>query len=198
MKEQVRILLQAKPVLPGSLEEHYNVCGKAQCCCKDKVNPQKHGPYYRLSYSLKGKNSSVFVKKEDAPAIMAMTESYRESRSNIQHLALAMVELYRQKGLECMLNEYNRQVDRAICKKSGTKPEAAVLRDTRISRDKWKKKALERQSEIDKMQVKIRDLEKSRGKWKEKAIQAKEENQELKKLGLLKTADEKKKTGISG
>jgi hypothetical protein len=47
------------------------------------------------------------------------------------------------------------------------------------------------------MQVKIRDLEKSRDKWKEKAMQAKEENQELKKLSLLKTADGKKNTGVS-
>jgi len=198
MKEQVRFLLEAKPLLPGSLEEHYNVCGKAQCRCKDKVNPQKHGPYYRLSYSLKGKNSSVFVKKEDAPAIKAMTENYRESRSNIQHLALAMIELYRQEGLQGMLDKYEEALDVEISRKNGDRPASRTLRETRSSCDKWKIKALERQSEIDKMQVKIRDLEKSRDKWKEKAMAAKEENQELKKLNRLKTADGKKKTGVCG
>ena len=198
MKEQIRILLQAKPVLPGSLEEHYNVCGKAQCRCKDKVNPQKHGPQYRLSYSLKGKNSSVFVKKEDAPAVMAMTENYRESRSNIQHLALAMVELYRQEGLQGMLDKYEEMLDLEISRQSGARPAARSLRETRSSCDKWKIKALERQSEINKMLVKIRDLEKSRDKWKAKAQEAKEENLELKNLSRLKTADGKKNTGVSG
>ncbi len=197
MKELVRILLQAKPVLPGSLEEHYNVCGKAQCRCKDKVNPQKHGPYYRLSYSLKGKNSSVFVKKEDVPAIKAMTENYRESRSNIQHLALSAVDLYRQEGLQGMLDKYEEILDMETSIKNGAKPASRTLRETRSSCDKWKTKALERQSEIDKMQVKIRDLEKSRDNWKGKAIQAKEENQELKKLSLLKTVEGEKNTGGS-
>ena len=106
MKQQVERMLNAKPMLPGTLEEHYNVCGKAQCRCKDKINPRKHGPYYRLSYSLKGKNSSVFVKKEDAPAIREMTENYRESRSNTQDLALEMIELYRHEGLQSMLDKY--------------------------------------------------------------------------------------------
>ena len=197
MKEQVRILLQAKPVLPGSLEEHYNVCGKAQCRCKDKVNPQKHGPYYRLSYSLKGKNSSVFVKKEDAPAIKAMTENYRESRSNIQDMALTMVELFRQEGLQGMLDKYEEILDIESSRKSGARPVSRTLRETRSSCDKWKTKALTRQSEIDKMQVKIRDLEKSRDKWKGKTMEAKEENQELKKLSLLKAVEGKKNTGDS-
>lgn len=191
IKEQIRILLQAKPMLPGTLEEHYNVCGKAQCRCKDKVNPQKHGPYYRLSYSLKGKNSSVFVKSEDAPAVLEMTDNYRESRSNIQHLALSMVDLYRQDGLQAMLNKYEEMLDLEIARKNGAKPASRTLRETRLSCDKWKAKALERKLELDKMAVKIRDLEKSRDKWKGKAAEAKKEQQEL-------TAAGKKNSVVSG
>lgn len=183
MKEQIRILLQAKPMLPGTLEEHYNVCGKAQCRCKDKVNPQKHGPYYRLSYSLKGKNSSLFVKREDAPAVREMTDNYRESRSNIQHLALSLVDLYRQDGLQGMLDKYEEILDMETSIKNGAKPASRTLRETRSSCDKWKAKALERKLELDKMAVKIRDLEKSRAKWKGKAAEAKKEQQELTAAG---------------
>jgi len=179
MKEQVKIMLQAKPILPGSLEEHYNVCGKAQCRCKDKKNPRKHGPYYRLSYSLKSKNSSVFVKKEDAPVIREMTENYRQSRSNTQLLALEVVELYRQEGLQGMIDKYEKILDAELSKKAGSKPVSSILRETRSSCEKWKAKALERQAEIGKIQIKARDLEKSRGNWKTKAMQAKKENQEL-------------------
>ena len=181
MKEQIRIMMQSKPPLPGSLEEHYNVCGKAQCRCKDKINPRKHGPYYRLSYSLKGKNSSVFVKKEDASAIKEMAENYRLSRSNTQDLALEMIELYRQEGLQGMIDKYEKIFNAEINKKTGTKSASRILRETRSSSDKWKNKALERQAEIAKNQVKTRDLENSRNNWKAKVMQVKKENQELRK-----------------
>ena len=46
---------------PGSLSKQYNVCGKADCICKDKKNPQKHGPYYKISYYLKKKHKTSFV-----------------------------------------------------------------------------------------------------------------------------------------
>ena len=40
---------------PDSINEQYNVCGSPNCKCKDKKNPQKHGPYYYLSFTFKGK-----------------------------------------------------------------------------------------------------------------------------------------------
>ena len=49
---------------PGSLSTQYNVCGKAGCRCK-ATPPVKHGPYYQVSYTRKGKSSSKFVKKEE-------------------------------------------------------------------------------------------------------------------------------------
>lgn len=172
MKEYVEILLNAKPLLPGVLEKRLNICGKADCRCKDKVNPQMHGPYYRLCYNVKGKASTVFVPEADAAVIEQLTNNYREARSNTQYLAQAMVELYREHGLQVMLNEYIRLVERVNCKKSGTKPEAAVLRDTCVSRDKWKSKALERKDILDKNRVEIRDLKASRDNWKSKAMAA--------------------------
>src|ERR1039458_6760345 len=49
---------------PGSLSTQYNVCGSPGCRCK-ATPPLKHGPYYQVSYTRKGKSSSKFVKKED-------------------------------------------------------------------------------------------------------------------------------------
>lgn len=190
MKKKLEIWLNTKPVLPGTLEKRFNVCGKPGCRCKDKVNPQKHGPYYRLSYNLKGKNSSIFVPSKDAAIIEEMTNNYREAKSNIQDLALSMVDFYRQDGLDGMLERYERMVDSEISKKTGSKPASAVLRETSSSKDKWKAKALDRKSKLNKKQVKIRDLEKSRASWKAKAMQLKEENHEL----LLKLAVPPKKT----
>ena len=49
---------------PGSLSTQYNVCGSPGCRCK-ATPPQKHGPYYQVSYTRKGKSSSKFVKEKD-------------------------------------------------------------------------------------------------------------------------------------
>lgn len=49
---------------PGALSKQYNVCGKPGCCCKDPRDPQKHGPYYQISYTHLGKSTSEFVRRE--------------------------------------------------------------------------------------------------------------------------------------
>ena len=49
---------------PGSLSTQYNVCGTPGCRCK-ATPPAKHGPYYQVSFTRKGKSSSKFVRKED-------------------------------------------------------------------------------------------------------------------------------------
>ena len=60
---------------PGSLSTQYNVCGSPGCRCK-ATPPEKHGPYYQVSFSRKGKSSSKFVRKEDLPAIRKQLKNY--------------------------------------------------------------------------------------------------------------------------
>ena len=57
-------LLTIGEMRPGSISKQYNVCGNPNCRCKDKQNPQKHGPYYQLSYVHQGKSSSQFIRQE--------------------------------------------------------------------------------------------------------------------------------------
>jgi len=146
MKKQIKERASVAPLLPGTLEKRYNTCGNPECHCNDKVNPRKHGPYYRLSYNIKGKNSSVFVPDEDAAAIMAMTDNYRKARANAQYLALELVELYRKGGLQGMLNKYNKLIEQV----SATSPESKAMQETRISRDKCKRKAPEKKEALEK------------------------------------------------
>ena len=53
---------------PGSISERYTVCGKPGCRCKARP-PQKHGPYYHLSYTFRNKGGTRFVKKGDLSRI---------------------------------------------------------------------------------------------------------------------------------
>ena len=64
---------------PGSLSTQYNVCGSPGCRCKASP-PEKHGPYYQVSYTRKGKSSSKFVKKKDLPAIRKQLKNHERMK----------------------------------------------------------------------------------------------------------------------
>jgi hypothetical protein len=60
---------------PGSLSTQYNVCGTPGCRCKASP-PEKHGPYYQVSFTRKGKSSSKFVRTEDLATIRRELKNY--------------------------------------------------------------------------------------------------------------------------
>ena len=60
---------------PGSLSEQYNVCGTSGCRCKADP-PQKHGPYYQLSWTRKRKSRSRFVAHGDLKGVRAQLKNY--------------------------------------------------------------------------------------------------------------------------
>ncbi len=64
---------------PGSLSTQYNVCGSPGCRCKT-TPPQKHGPYYQVSYTRKGKSSSKFVKEKDLPTVRKQLKNYERMK----------------------------------------------------------------------------------------------------------------------
>jgi hypothetical protein len=61
---------------PGSLSKQYNVCGKADCRCKE-TPPKKHGPYYQLSFSRRGKSTTRFVRRGHVAAIKEEIRNYK-------------------------------------------------------------------------------------------------------------------------
>ena len=63
---------------PGSLSTQFNVCGNPTCRCKDPENPKKHGPYYQISYTYKGRSKSEFVKMEDLEAVKQQLKNYQQ------------------------------------------------------------------------------------------------------------------------
>ena len=93
-------LEQLGPILPGSISEQWNVCGTAGCRCKDPDKPVKHGPYYQLSFTVGGKSSTMFVKKEDLAEARRCIKRYQQFKAlNIQ-LVHAHVALIRKTGLD--------------------------------------------------------------------------------------------------
>ena len=74
-------LLRLGPMRPGSLSEQYNVCGTPGCRCKDPQKPEKHGPYYHLNYTWRGKARTEFVKADAVEAVRAQLETYKRFRA---------------------------------------------------------------------------------------------------------------------
>jgi hypothetical protein len=66
-------------LLPGVLTQQYNVCGKKSCRCKADP-PQRHGPYYQLSFTRNRKSSSQFVRKEDLDLVRRQARDYKRAR----------------------------------------------------------------------------------------------------------------------
>ena len=77
IKKTKQELLNIEAMRSGSLSEQYNVCGVANCICKDKKNPQRHGPYYQLSYRSGGRSSSKFIQGPFVKKMEKETAQYR-------------------------------------------------------------------------------------------------------------------------
>ena len=59
-------------------------------------------------------------------------------------------------------------------------------------REKWKKKALDRQKKLEAADIKVRDLEKSRDKWKQEAKELAKQNKQLERDALIRKAEAEK------
>ena len=98
LQELKRKLLDLGPVLPGSISEQWNVCGTPGCRCKERNNPKKHGPYYQLSFSIGGRSSSMFIKKEDLAEARKRVRRHQEFKKLMTDLIRAYVEQVREEG----------------------------------------------------------------------------------------------------
>ena len=92
-------LAKLGPMLPGSISEQWNVCGTPGCRCKDAKNPQKHGPYYQLSFTVGGKSSSMFIKREDLAVAKRAVRNYARFKALTRQLLQARIEWARKGGL---------------------------------------------------------------------------------------------------
>lgn len=76
IKQQLAELTELRP---GTLTRQYTVCGSPGCRCK-AVPPQKHGPYYHLSYTRHGKGGTRLIKKEDLALVRTAAANYARLR----------------------------------------------------------------------------------------------------------------------
>lgn len=95
-----RKLVSLGPMLPGSISEQWNVCGTPGCACKLAKNPVKHGPYYQLSFSVKGRSSTMFIKPDEHAETQRRIKRYKQFKELSFELVQAHVELARANGIQ--------------------------------------------------------------------------------------------------
>ena len=81
---------------PGSLSEQYNVCGNPNCRCKENP-PKKHGPYYQLSFTRKGRSRTKFVKRPHLSQVKKQLKNYARLRSLVDRWIELSSELCQQR-----------------------------------------------------------------------------------------------------
>jgi len=167
-------VLKSGVMLPGGIKSQFSICGKIGCKCADPDNPIKHGPYNKLSFSVSGKSSTMFIKQNDLMEAQKMVARFHLLKGLCNKLGLEYVDLFRAKRF-CPENLpiLNQIPLRLINTNTKTV--------TQMSRDSWKKKSLTKQNIIKGYRIKVHDLTKSRIKWKEKAMAAKNEIEDLKR-----------------
>ena len=79
-------------VLRGTIAERMNRCGNPTCRCKADP-PKKHGPYYQISYTRKGKSSTRFVRKEDLPGVRRQLKNYQRMKTLVERWVDLATEL---------------------------------------------------------------------------------------------------------
>lgn len=95
-----RELSELGPLHPGSVSEQYNICGTPGCHCKDPRNPQKHGPYYQLSYGWRGKSSSLFVRVERLGLMREKVANYKRMQELVKEWVDLAMEVERRERAE--------------------------------------------------------------------------------------------------
>jgi hypothetical protein len=93
-------MLELGRLHPGSLSEQYNVCGTPGCRCKDPKDPQKHGPYYQLSFTWRGKSSTRFLRPEQVAGMREKVTNYKRLRELVNDWIELAIELERAERAE--------------------------------------------------------------------------------------------------
>jgi hypothetical protein len=96
-------LLKIGEMRPGSLSKQYSACQKPGCKCIDPVKPKKHGPFYQLSYSHRGKSTTQFIRPQFVAEVRRQLVSYKRFRALTDDWVALSLELAKLKMEEARL-----------------------------------------------------------------------------------------------
>lgn len=84
-QELKRGLDQLEFFCKGTVLKRTTKCGKAHCACHSDPD-KRHGPYFELTYKVKGKTVNVRLSPQAAPLYRAASAQFRKLKTTIQRL----------------------------------------------------------------------------------------------------------------
>jgi len=167
MKGLIKRLAGIGPILPGTLETR-------QRPLKDVERRRRKdaGTFHVLSYSVKGHNSSMYVKQADHAAVAGMVANYGQARALIIELGLETLSACREKGVGHAVAAWREGMEELTPKEDLRAGVARRLRVLERSRDTWKASSARRAKELARQKVTIRDQRASLDKWRAEALAA--------------------------
>jgi hypothetical protein len=97
------------------ISQQYNVCGNPACRCK-ATPPVKHGPYYQLSFTWKGKSSTRFVRDAERPQVQKQLDNYHRLRELVDEWI----------GLAAELSDLRVREQRKAAERTKTRSKPAI------------------------------------------------------------------------
>ena len=91
-----RNLVALGPIHPGSVSLQYQTCGNPNCRCLRKDNPERHGPYAKLTYVYRGRNVSRFVRAGYVEALSPRLAMFKEFRRLIDRWIALSIQIGQQ------------------------------------------------------------------------------------------------------
>ena len=99
----VRLLLQQRDQLQGSLFPRYGTCGKATCVCR---TGRRHGPYYVLSSRTAGRGAFAYLDADEVARARDLLARHRQFRRGMARLRRINAEVV------ALLHRYQQAVVR--------------------------------------------------------------------------------------
>jgi hypothetical protein len=82
--KKIKIIFDG-PILSGTVSTAWAKCGKPNCKCK--TDPKElHGPYYRWTGKIDGKQTTKTISKEVASECQSRIKNYRELQKKLERL----------------------------------------------------------------------------------------------------------------
>jgi hypothetical protein len=83
-KTRIAIVTEG-PILPGTISTAISKCGKPNCACK-ATPPKLHGPYYRWTGFLNGKQTTKTISQEVAEECQRRINNYRILQKKLEQI----------------------------------------------------------------------------------------------------------------
>lgn len=95
MKQKVAENLPAlTEVLRGTFIKWRQVCARRSCKCH-KSKKYQHGPFYRVSFSKKGRSHHIYVPLKDKKKIKIWVDNYNKLWQGIEEISQINIKLIR-------------------------------------------------------------------------------------------------------